>query len=109
MKKCCDDTARIDKIDSKVSEYLHKHEDALRLLETARGQISAVIKMIEGDRYCVDISTQLLAAISLLKKANTSIINRHMDTCIRAAIKDGNVDEKLEELKQVMKYIEKAL
>lgn len=109
MKQYCNDIAKIDEIDSKVRKHLHKHEDAFRLLETARGQISAVIKMIEGDRYCVDISTQLLATISLLKKANTSIINRHMDTCIRAAIKDGYVEEKLEELKQVMKYIEKAL
>ncbi len=108
MKKCCD-TAKNDVTDNKVSEHLHKHEAALRLLKTARGQMNAVIKMIENDRYCVDISTQLLAAVSLLKKANTSIINKHMETCVRAAIEDGNVDEKLEELKQIMIYIEKAL
>ncbi len=108
MKECCD-TTKIDITAEKTQKFLHKHEPSLRLLRTARGQISAVIKMIEDDRYCIDISTQLLAAISLLKKANTSIINRHMETCVRKAIEEDNVDEKLEELKQVMRYIEKAL
>ncbi len=108
MKKYCD-TAKNDVTDNKVRERLHKHEGAMKLLKTARGQINAVINMIESDRYCVDISTQLLAAVSLLKKANTSIINKHMETCVRAAIEDGNVDGKLEELKRIMMYIEKTL
>lgn len=41
---------------------------ALQTIKTVRGQIKAVIKMIEDDRYCVDISNQILAIQSLLKK-----------------------------------------
>jgi Uncharacterized protein conserved in bacteria len=44
-------------------------EIALRKLKTARGQIDGIIKMIESDRYCVDISTQILSTIALLKKS----------------------------------------
>ncbi|RLL90789.1 CsoR family transcriptional regulator, partial [Mesotoga sp. HF07.pep.5.2.highcov] len=55
----------------------HKHSGALKILRTARGQIDGIIKMIEEERYCIDISTQLLAVISLLKKANTTVVNKH--------------------------------
>jgi len=78
-------------------------------LKTARGQIEGTIKMIEDDRYCIDISTQLLAVISLLKKANTTVVNKHIETCIREAVGSGNIDEKIEELETLMKYIEKSL
>ncbi len=87
----------------------YKHEEALRLLKTARGHVDAIIKMIENERYCVDISTQLLAVISILKKANTTVINKHIETCVREAVKTGKVDEKLAELKNLMKYVEKTL
>lgn len=86
-----------------------KHIKALNILKTAKGQIDGVIKMIEDGRYCIDISTQLLAALSLLKKANTEIINKHMETCIRDAVTSGEVDEKIVELEKIMKYLEKAL
>ncbi len=89
--------------------HVHKHEEALRLLKTARGHIDAIIKMIEDERYCVDISTQLLAVISILKKANTSVINKHIETCVREAAATGNVDEKLAELENLIKYLGKGL
>lgn len=87
----------------------HKHSGALKILRTARGQIDGIVKMIEEERYCIDISTQLLAVISLLKKANTTVVNKHVETCIREAIDSGNVDEKIGELETLMKYIEKSL
>jgi len=87
----------------------HKHDSALKILKTARGQIESTIKMIEDDRYCIDISTQLLAVISLLKKANTTVVNKHIETCIREAVGSGDIDEKIEELETLMKYIEKSL
>ena len=43
---------------------------ALQALKTSKGQIEGIIKMIEEGRYCIDISNQIIAAQSLLKKAN---------------------------------------
>lgn len=86
-----------------------KHTEGLKLLKTARGHLDAVVKMVEDNRYCVDISTQLLAVIAILKKANTSIINRHIETCVREAAETGDVDRKIAELENLMKYIEKTL
>ena len=45
-------------------------EKVALLLKTARGQLDGLLKMVEDDRYCMDISNQLLAAQAILKKAN---------------------------------------
>ena len=45
-------------------------QKVMRLLLTARGQMDAVIRMMEEGRYCVDISNQLLAIDALIRKAN---------------------------------------
>jgi len=75
-----------------------KHHGALKVLKTAKGQMEGIMKMIEEGRYCIDVSTQLLAVIALLKKANTEVINTYIETCVREAAETGNVDEKLKEL-----------
>jgi DNA-binding FrmR family transcriptional regulator len=49
---------------------------ALDTLKTARGQIDGIIRMIEEDRYCIDVSKQILSATALLKKANITILRR---------------------------------
>jgi CsoR family transcriptional regulator, copper-sensing transcriptional repressor len=81
--------------------------EAERLLKTARGQIDGIIKMIEDDRYCIDVSKQLLAVIALLKKANLVVLRQHLDTCVKDAIRsDDEADEKLEEIATVLeKYL----
>ena len=70
----------------------------LRLLKTARGQLDGIIKMVEEDRYCLDVSNQLMATQSILKKANRMVLRAHMDSCVREAIDSGDPDEKLDEL-----------
>lgn len=71
---------------------------ALNLLKTSRGQIDGIIRMIEDDRYCVDISKQILSSMGLLKKANTKIIEQHIRHCVKDAIKEGKGDEKIDEI-----------
>ncbi|ACJ74864.1 hypothetical protein H17ap60334_09925 [Thermosipho africanus H17ap60334] len=89
-----------------------KHKDALRTLKNARGQIDAIIKMIEENRYCIDISKQILAAISLLKKANVQVLNSHLETCVKsAAFSDDpqEVEQKIKELEDVISYLNKIV
>ncbi|MBQ9974459.1 MAG: metal-sensing transcriptional repressor [Oscillospiraceae bacterium] len=73
-------------------------EEITRLLKTARGQIDGILKMVEEDRYCLDISNQLMATQSILKKANKSVLRAHMDCCVRQAVESGQPDEKMDEL-----------
>lgn len=74
------------------------HTQITRLLKTARGQIDGILKMVEEDRYCLDVSNQLMATQSILRKANRLVLRAHMDCCVREAIDSGEPDGKLDEL-----------
>ena len=69
-----------------------------RLLKTARGQLDGILKMVEDDRYCIDISNQILAAQSILSRVNREIIRAHMKGCVKEAIEQGGGDDKIEEI-----------
>lgn len=69
-----------------------------RLLKTARGQIDGILKMIEDDRYCVDIANQVLATESILHKVSRDVLRAHMQSCVKEAILAGNADEKIDEI-----------
>lgn len=75
-----------------------ERKKALQILKIARGQVEAVIKMIEDDRYCIDISNQILASQSLLKKADILIVKQHMKHCIKESFENNNEDEKIDEV-----------
>ncbi len=70
----------------------------VRLLKTARGQIDGILKMVEEDRYCVDISNQILATDAILRKANKEILRAHMKCCVKDALQTGQEDKKIDEL-----------
>ncbi len=82
---------------------------ALQVLKTCRGQIDGIIKMIEEERYCVDISNQIIAAQGLLKKANKHILTQHMHHCVKEAlVSEEEKDIKIEEIiKLLTKLIDK--
>ena len=82
-------------------------EQVLRLLRTARGQIDGIIKMVEDDRYCIDVSTQLMATQSLLGRVNSDVLKAHIDHCVRTAMETGSDDEKAEKLGEVERIIDK--
>lgn len=82
-----------------------KKTKSLQSLKTAKGQIEGIIKMIEDDRYCIDISNQIFAAQSLLKKANLIILENHLSHCVKDACINGDGDEKIEEIMKVLDKI----
>ena len=77
-------------------------ESVLRLIKTARGQLDGIERMIADDRYCVDISTQLLSTQAVLNKANREILKGHVEHCVKEAILTGDVDVKLNEILMLM-------
>jgi CsoR family transcriptional regulator, copper-sensing transcriptional repressor len=86
----------------------HDSQKAVDLLKTARGQIDAVLRMVEEDRYCIDVSKQVHASIALLKKANIVILKQHMNTCVKDAIRTNNGTEKIDEITMILeKYLER--
>ncbi len=78
---------------------------ALMALKTSKGQIEGIIKMMEDERYCVDISNQIIAAQALLKKANMLILKQHIHHCVKDAVKHDKGDEKIDEIIDILEKI----
>ena len=70
----------------------------LRLMKTARGQMDGIIKMMEEDRYCIDISTQIMATEAMLNRVNKEILSAHLKHCVNTAETQEEREQKVDEL-----------
>lgn len=73
-----------------------------RLLKTARGQLDGILKMVEEDRYCMDISNQVMATEAILRRVNKEILKAHMKGCVQAAINSEDGEAKIDELVELI-------
>ena len=80
--------------------------DISHKLKIARGQLDGILQMVVEDRYCVDISNQILATQALLRSANQQILQAHIRTCVREALQTDTDNPKLEE---ALKLLEKMM
>ena len=84
-------------------------EVQLRKLKTVRGQIDGLIKMVEEDRYCLDISNQLMASISILKNINKDVLTANLRGCVKDSYSKSQeeIDEKIEEINTIINKLSK--
>ena len=83
------------------------HKSVTRMLKTARGQIDGILRMVDEDRYCVDISTQLMATQALIARINADVLKAHVEGCVRRAVETGDEAEKAAKLAEIETVIEK--
>ena len=79
----------------------------LNRLKRIEGQVRGIQKMIDDDRYCVDVLVQISAINAAMKGVGFSMAERHMKHCVSDAVKSGNGDETIDELMNVMKQFAK--
>ncbi|HBG54859.1 MAG TPA: transcriptional regulator [Ruminococcaceae bacterium] len=79
----------------------------MRMLKTARGQLDGLIKMVEDDRYCIDISNQLMATQAILRNINREVLHAHLNCCVEEAFEKGNRDEARQKIKEIMEVMDK--
>ena len=72
-------------------------ETVVRLLKTARGQLDGILRMVEEDRYCLDISQQLMAAVAMLNRVNKEVLSAHLKHCVQQAQSEQDRNEKIDE------------
>lgn len=65
----------------------------LNRLSRIEGQVRGITRMIEDDRYCIDVLTQIRAARAALAKVETEMLRDHLGHCIESAIVAGDQDE----------------
>ena len=75
----------------------------LKRLNRIEGQARGIAKMVEEDRYCVDILTQIAAIQSALDALAMQLLASHTNGCVRSAIKSGNGDAAVDELMGLVK------
>ena len=81
-------------------------EPVVRALKTARGQLDGILRMVQEDRYCVDISNQLLATEALLRKTNKIVLRAHLEHCVAESLETGtDVQVKMNEIMALLDKI----
>ena len=78
------------------------HQKVTHQLNIAKGQIAGVLKMVEEDAYCIDVSNQLLATIALLKRVNAMVLSAHLECCVKDSVGSEDAEKKIEEIRALL-------
>lgn len=80
----------------------------LNRLKRIEGQARGVARMIEEDRYCIDVLTQLRAIRAALTRVETLMLKGHLDHCIESAIVAGDHAEQRRKAAELIELLERA-
>ena len=78
------------------------HHDTIARLRRVEGQVRGVARMVEEERYCIDILAQIRAAKAALKKVENEILKDHLEFCVENAIVSGEPNEQRKKLEELM-------
>ena len=78
-----------------------RRRDVLKRLSYIEGHVSGIRKMVEDDKYCVDILRQTYAVRKALEKLEAIILEGHLRTCVPEGIKSDREDAVIQELIQL--------
>ena len=78
-----------------------RKSDALKRLSYIEGHVAGIRKMVQEDKYCVDILRQTYAVRKALEKLEAMILEGHLRTCVPAGIKGDREEEVIQELLQL--------
>jgi CsoR family transcriptional regulator, copper-sensing transcriptional repressor len=84
------------------------HKDKLNRLKRIEGQVRGIAGMIEEDRYCMEILTQMQAVKSALAKVESQILKDHAAHCVAEAISSGNEGEQKQKFDELVELFEKV-
>ena len=77
-------------------------------LSRIEGQVRGVARMIDEDRYCIDILTQLQAVRAALARVETELLNDHLGHCIEAAISGGGADDQRRKAGELIQLLQRS-
>jgi len=74
----------------------------LKRLSRIEGQVRGLSRMVEEDRYCIDIVTQVTAVRAALRRAEEEILRDHVSHCVEHAITSGNKNEQRKKISEII-------
>jgi DNA-binding FrmR family transcriptional regulator len=84
-------------------------EDLTARLRKIEGQIRGIERMIEQDKYCIDVLTQVSAAVSALEKVGLRLVGNHVRTCVRDAVSAPGGDSGEHHIQELVDSLERFL
>ena len=86
-----------------------EHHDAiLRRLRRIEGQVRGLARMVEEERYCIDILHQVQAVKSALTRAETELLRAHASDCVDAALRSGSIADKRAKIVELVDLFERV-
>jgi DNA-binding FrmR family transcriptional regulator len=76
-------------------------------LNRIEGQVRGIARMIDEDRYCIDVLTQVQAVRAALRKVEDEILRDHVQHCVHGAIESGSRDAQIEKVDELLRVLEK--
>lgn len=80
----------------------------LKRLRRIEGQVRGLARMVEEDRYCIDIVTQISAARAALRRAEEEILNDHVAHCVEHAIASGDKEDQRQKIAEIMDVLARS-
>jgi DNA-binding FrmR family transcriptional regulator len=81
---------------------------ALKRLQRIEGQVRGLARMVEEDRYCIDVVTQVSALRAALRAVEEEILRDHAATCVEHAISSGNKAEQRRKVAELMEVLARS-
>ncbi|QED26761.1 metal-sensitive transcriptional regulator [Microvenator marinus] len=76
-------------------------------LKRVAGQVSGIQKMVEDDRYCIDVLMQISAARAALAKVSKMLLESHIQTCVTGAFESDDEDDRTAKIAELVRVFEK--
>ena len=86
----------------------HSKASSLKRLSRIEGQVRGLSRMVEEDRYCIDIVTQVAAVRAALKRFEEEILREHISHCVEHAIVSGDADEQRRKVAELMDVLARS-
>lgn len=80
----------------------HSKASCLKRLSRIEGQVRGLARMVEEDRYCIDIVTQIAAVRAALRRVEEEVLRDHIAHCVEHAIVSGNAAERRRKIAELM-------
>ena len=101
IKQEIEEKAKLKNIEKQGPHPTNK--DVFRRLKIIEGQVKGIQRMVENEKYCIEILTQISAVRAALDKAGKVILRRHLDHCVSNAIRNDHLESKelIDELMEI--------
>jgi DNA-binding FrmR family transcriptional regulator len=87
---------------------MSKHEDALTRIKNIEGHVRGIQRMVEQDKYCIDIIRQIHAVQAALNKVSSIILEEHLNSCLVTAVQGDKPEDRERVLKEITDIFDAA-